>query len=351
MGITLRRRWVRLTLSYVVAIAGVGIGAYILVPKSSELRAIATVINDSDTWLLFVAGALELLSIWFYALTTRALAQQHRTNVSRRYILLVTIAASAIGNSLPLGAGVSALYAFRKLEDRSVPKKEAALAVGATNALAVATLALLAALTVPLGGDSVLSGADVVVLLAVGALSFVLVGYAHFVVGVVSYALEFLRSMPRYKVAGARRRAQERRASNLRFELSRSSIAFGSLFALLNWLFDLLALLLSVHIVHAKVPLFGVVAAYFVGALAANLPITPGGLGVVEGSLAVSLIAFGGGKTSVLAAVLLYRLVSFWIWLPLGWAVHFVLSYLNHRRWKDEGRVETSEFSAKEVWM
>ena len=40
--------------------------------------------------------------------------------------------------------------------------------------------------------------------------------------------------------------------------------------------------------------------------LAANLPITPGGLGVVEGSLTIALVAYGGGRDSTVAAVLLY---------------------------------------------
>jgi hypothetical protein len=49
-----------------------------------------------------------------------------------------------------------------------------------------------------------------------------------------------------------------------------------------------------------------------------NLPITPGGLGVVEGSLTLALVFLGGGKAPTIAAVLLYRLFSFWIPLPVG---------------------------------
>jgi uncharacterized protein (TIRG00374 family) len=59
--------------------------------------------------------------------------------------------------------------------------------------------------------------------------------------------------------------------------------------------------------------------AYGAGQLASTLPITPGGLGVVEGSLTVALVTFGGGHISTVAAVLLYRLISFWLVLPAGW--------------------------------
>jgi uncharacterized membrane protein YbhN (UPF0104 family) len=40
---------------------------------------------------------------------------------------------------------------------------------------------------------------------------------------------------------------------------------------------------------------------------------------VVEGSLTVALVTFGGAQDSTVAAVLLYRLISFWLLLPVGW--------------------------------
>ena len=39
---------------------------------------------------------------------------------------------------------------------------------------------------------------------------------------------------------------------------------------------------------------------------------------MVEGSLTVALVAFGGGEAPTVAAVLLYRLISFWLPLPVG---------------------------------
>ena len=70
---------------------------------------------------------------------------------------------------------------------------------------------------------------------------------------------------------------------------------------------------------------------YGAGQLAANLPITPGGLGVVEGSLMIALVAYGGGQVSTVAAVLLYRIVSFWGFLPVGWLAWGGLTWRNRR--------------------
>ena len=83
-----------------------------------------------------------------------------------------------------------------------------------------------------------------------------------------------------------------------------------------NWALDCGCLVFSYLAVGAGVPWRGLLLAYGAGQLAANLPITPGGLGVVEGSLVIALVAFGGGHVSTVAAVLLYRIVSFWGYLP-----------------------------------
>jgi hypothetical protein len=71
--------------------------------------------------------------------------------------------------------------------------------------------------------------------------------------------------------------------------------------------------------IDAPIPWKGLLLAYGAGQLAATLPITPGGLGVVEGSITVALVAFGGAESSTVDAVLLYRVISFWLILALGW--------------------------------
>ena len=53
----------------------------------------------------------------------------------------------------------------------------------------------------------------------------------------------------------------------------------------------------------------------------------PGGLGVVEGSLTIALVAYGGGYASTVAAVLVYRMISFWGMLPPGWVCWAVCSW------------------------
>jgi putative heme transporter len=59
---------------------------------------------------------------------------------------------------------------------------------------------------------------------------------------------------------------------------------------------------------------------------AAGVGLTPGGLGVVEAVLSASLVALGIKGHSALAAVLVYRLISFWLVMSVGWAVVAILT-------------------------
>ena len=59
---------------------------------------------------------------------------------------------------------------------------------------------------------------------------------------------------------------------------------------------------------------------------------------MVEGSIAVALVTFGGGEASTVAAVLLYRVISFWLVLPLGWGSVSVLALAGAREPVDEER-------------
>jgi hypothetical protein len=49
------------------------------------------------------------------------------------------------------------------------------------------------------------------------------------------------------------------------------------------------------------------------------------GCGLVEGSLTLALVAGGGTASAALAAVLLYRLISYWGTLPVGGIGYLVI--------------------------
>ncbi len=80
-----------------------------------------------------------------------------------------------------------------------------------------------------------------------------------------------------------------------------------------------------------KLPVHAIDAVWMVSLGLANviavIPLTPGGLGIVEGVLIPTLVGFGVTKGVATAGVLSYRIAAFWLPIPLG-----AVSYLTVRR-------------------
>jgi putative heme transporter len=77
-------------------------------------------------------------------------------------------------------------------------------------------------------------------------------------------------------------------------------------------------LLAAIHAVGVSVPARDLATAYLAIQLIRQIPVTPGGVGVVEASLVVALTATGAAPAPAAAAVILYRLLSCWGLLPVG---------------------------------
>src|SRR5205823_11441068 len=105
--------------------------------------------------------------------------------------------------------------------------------------------------------------------------------------------------------------------------------AFG--LGALNWVENAGCLVACIWAVHGHIPWHGILVAYALAQVTASIPITPGGLGVVEGGLTALLVAYGLPTNVALASVLLYRAVSFWGLVPVGWSVWGYLSWQSRR--------------------
>jgi uncharacterized protein (TIRG00374 family) len=94
----------------------------------------------------------------------------------------------------------------------------------------------------------------------------------------------------------------------------------------INWLLDALCLAWAFAAVGLPVP-WGTVLLAFAGAkVLSSIGITPGGLGVVEGSLVAILIADGVPGAGAGVAVLVYRAITVIGMVLLGWLAVAVLA-------------------------
>lgn len=83
-------------------------------------------------------------------------------------------------------------------------------------------------------------------------------------------------------------------------------------------LFDYLCLLFSVRAVGAHPRPSLILLAYTVAGVIGLVPITPGGLGIVEASLSGLLVLSGLTGVQAVLATLAYRLASYWLPLLAG---------------------------------
>ena len=96
------------------------------------------------------------------------------------------------------------------------------------------------------------------------------------------------------------------------------AIAATSLVSHLSLYAVLLLALRHVGVGNAEVGWAEVLAVFAFARLATAIPITPGGAGLVEAVLIGGLVAAGGAKPQVVAAVLVYRALTWLLPIPLG---------------------------------
>jgi uncharacterized membrane protein YbhN (UPF0104 family) len=79
------------------------------------------------------------------------------------------------------------------------------------------------------------------------------------------------------------------------------------------------ALWFAVRAFHGPIGLSGAAVVYLTGAAIGSVAPTPGGLGAVEVALSTGLAAIGVPSTAAVSGVLLFRVATFWLPVPLGW--------------------------------
>jgi uncharacterized protein (TIRG00374 family) len=90
------------------------------------------------------------------------------------------------------------------------------------------------------------------------------------------------------------------------------------IWGLTNWLLDIAALWVFVAAFGYRLTPGQLLLAYGLASIVALVPVTPGGLGVIEGVLVPTLVTLGSPYAIAVLGVTSWRLVQFWMPIPLG---------------------------------
>ncbi len=295
---------------------------HIVYGQRNELAGATSYLEDIRWHWLVAAAVAELGSILAFAALQRRLLQAGHARLRLGTVIAITFAGNAIQNSLPAGPVFSSIFAFRQFNKRGADDVLAGWTLVGTAALAQIALVVLAVIGLAgaSGTGSALDLVSVILELLVLAAFLVLVWTRRaWIVRHLEAPLRLTQRCFKRPRGDPRELVEDLNARIHAISPTPTDWVMAITFALTNWTLDVGCLIGAFMAVGASIPWRALLLAYAAAQLAANLPITPGGLGVVEGSLIIGLVAYGGGQESTVAAVLLYRLMSFWALLPLGW--------------------------------
>ena len=250
---------------------------------------------------------------------------------------------NAMGSLVPGGGAAAGAFAYRLLVRAGV--SPSTVASGMTASVLVTTSAVLGlpllAIPAVIGGTTVAGG--LVQTAYIGAAAFVLLAAGG------AAALFFdapLRAVGRAVRWVLRRIGKADKGADLPERLLQMRdevrVAFGTRWksgiaaAVGKCGFDYLALVCCLAAVGSRPDPSLVLLAYAAGSLLGFIPITPGGLGFVVAGLTGMLALAGVGAQAATLATLAYRLVSFWLPLPVGG-----VAVLLHRRRYGAGAAST----------
>lgn len=102
------------------------------------------------------------------------------------------------------------------------------------------------------------------------------------------------------------------------------------------WAANIGILWASFKALGVAVPFGVVVMGFFIGMVANLIPFVPAGVGAVDAGLIGAFVLFGQPQAEVFAAVLIFRLMAFWLPIPPGVIAFFQLRR-TVKRWKHDG--------------
>jgi uncharacterized membrane protein YbhN (UPF0104 family) len=311
---------VALSIAVIVAIFGFAF------PKLADYSAVWAEIK-AMTWIeittLLIATLWNIATYWLVMISSLP-----GSNVWQA--MKVNQTSTAVSNTLPGGGAIGVAITYGMYSSYGFSKSDITLSIavsGVWNNFVKLGMPVIALLLLALQGDAsgslVIAGIVGVAALAAAVVLFALVLKSEALAAKVGRGLGtvvslFSRLIRRPPVALEQTVVSFRRNC---IGLLRTRWVHLTVSALVSHLSLYLVLLLSlrdVGVSEDEVSWVQVLAAFAFVRLISALPITPGGVGVVELGLTAALITAGGADAEVAAGVLVYRALTYLLPIPIG---------------------------------
>lgn len=320
-------RWAWWSAAVIVAV----ITAFLVVSRRRELVEAFHLIAEVSLPRLAVGAVLQAASLVCLGAVFRWLLRAGGTRWSLRRWMGIMLGANALAGAVPGGAALATAWTFRQLRRRGVEEVLAAavlVVAGTLSAFGLGLLVVAGLLTAGSKGSAAVVHPVVGVLVAIlvlAALVFCLLRFADFRARAGRTWTDLGRQ---YARVGEFQKSLDHLVSQVHaLNPGFRPWLVPATLALLNWVLDAACLVACMWALNISPPWHGVLLAFALTQIPGSLRLTPGGLGLVEATMAALLVLYGMQAGPAIAATLLYRFLGYWVLQLVGWACWFVVSY------------------------
>lgn len=347
-----RVRPIRLTLKVVAFVAAIYIFVLPIIPG---FRSAVHELTRVDPVFLGVGVALQFGSWFAYSLLTRSALGEAGSQISRWRMFRIQMSTKALSSIVPGGSAAGSALGYRLLTLSGISGPDAGFAL-ATAGLGSAVLLNLIFWTsllvsIPIRGvNAIYVTAALLGLVILLVAAFLVLGLQHGQ-GRAERFLNWLGRKFRFDPDAATKALRQIAERLEELIADRNLLKRVVIWASLNWLLDAASLWVFLRAFGGSLDVDALLVAFGLANIFAVIPITPGGLGVVEGVYIPTLIGFGLPRRVATLGVASYRLAQLWLPILLGGILYATLRVgpwsIERRdrldRLRDIARRETSE--------
>jgi len=304
---------------------------HFVLPQIAGARRALSLLAGVNLWLIGLAIALEATSILSYTSLTRAMIPRGKAPPFFT-LLRIQLSTLSLSHVVPGGAAVGGALGFRLLTRSGLSGTDAAFAIAAQGIGSAVVLNLLLWLglvvSVMRGGP----GYNPLYLTAALVGVVLIGGFSALVVLLMRgerRAAKLMRAIARrvpFLDEESVHQLVLRLASRLQTLVAdRERLRRGILWDLAFWLCTAGSLWVFLGAFGHWERIDGLIVAFGLAYVLAAIPITPAGLGVVEATMIPLLTLFGCDRGIATLGVVAYRLVNFWLPIPVGFLAYLSL--------------------------
>lgn len=310
------------------------VAIYVLFPKVVGIQGALGKISEGDPVWIVVALGFNVLAFFAYVALFRGVVGEDLIHLDWRESYQITMAGLAATRLFSAGGAGGIVLTYWALRKAGMARRESGRRMIAFLVLLYGVYMLALIIFGVLLRTGVLSGENPVGLTIVPA---AIAGVLLLVCSLMALVPEDLERRLSGWSKGYRRTRWARRLATVPATLSsgvRTALTFvwhpsrgglAVLGAVGFWATNIAILWACFHAFHVQIPLGVVVQGFFVGMAANLIPFVPGGVGAVDAGMIGVFVLFGLPGSEVFAAVLMYRLIAFWLPIPPGIVAFFQL--------------------------